>query len=95
MLRILNLPSAIRELSLNQPTAVCFQLNGRRLSVVYSDSGVTFEGQATIRVYTTDGKMVATNTGNNIDLASLPAGVYAVQFNSQKKGCTGSTLIRL
>ena len=95
LLYVLNLPSAIRELSLNQPNAVRFLLSEGRLSVVYADSGVPFEGQATIRVYTTEGKMVATNTGNSIDLASLPAGVYAVQFNSQKKECTGSTLIRL
>ena len=95
LLKILDLPSAISELSMNQPSAVRFQLSGRRLSVVYTDSGVPFEGQATIRVYTTDGKIVATNAGNSINLTSLPAGVYAVQFNAQKKECTGSTLIRL
>ena len=95
LLYVLNLPSAIRELSLNQPNAVRFLLSEGRLSVVYADSGVPFEGQATIRVYTTDGKIVATNAGNSINLTLLPAGVYAVQFNAQKKECTGSTLIRL
>lgn len=95
LLHVLDLPSAISELSMKQPSAVRFQLNGKQLSIIYSETGQPYNGQSTIHIYTTDGRMVATGTGNTINLSTLGSGVYAVQFNTLQKESTGSTLIRL
>ena len=90
LLYVLQLTTAIPSLSDHQPTGVVFRLEGRRLNVQYVG---TAEPQLT--VYSVSGKKVAETRGTSIDLASLPSGIYAVQFTTNNKETTGSTLIRL
>ena len=92
LLYILALPDIIPELSTHQPSAARFQLNGRQLNVEWD--GNTPQ-TASISIYTTDGKKVLNGKGSPLDLSSLPAGIYAVQLNTDQAKTSGSTLIRL
>ena len=78
-----------------QPQKASFRLNGRTLTALYVATQSQHTGQAELRVYTTDGRLLLTERGTTIDLSSLPRGVYAVQLNTGDKATTGSTLIRL
>lgn len=82
----------ISGLSQHQPKEVRFRLEGRQL---YIEGTAETLQHAELRVYSLRGHLVASTTGCNIDLASLPAGVYAVQLNTGNQQTTGSTLIRL
>ena len=87
LLDILGIGTSIPELSKHQPAGVKFRLQGRTLLIDGAEEGTP------IRIYTTDGKLVASTplAGGSISLpADSPAGVYAVQV-----GKLGSTLIRL
>ena len=87
VLYILGIPTAIPELSQQQPKGVKFRLEGRTLYIDGADDGTA------IRIYTTDGRLVASGplAGGRISLpADSPTGIYAVQV-----GKLGSTLIRL
>ena len=87
LLDILGLGTSIPELSKHQPAGVKFRLQGRTLLIDGAEEGTP------IRIYTTDGRLVASTplAGGSISLpADSPAGVYAVQV-----GKLGSTLIRL
>ena len=87
LLDILGIGTSIPELSKHQPAGMKFRLQGRTLLIDGAEEGTP------IRIYTTDGKLVASTplAGGSISLpADSPAGVYAVQV-----GKLGSTLIRL
>ena len=87
LLDILGIGTSIPQLSKHQPTGVKFRLQGSTLYIDGADDGTA------IRIYTTDGRLVASSSLANgcVSLpADSPAGVYAVQV-----GKLGSTLIRL
>ena len=98
LLYILGLPNAIPELSLQQPAKARFSLQGRRLSVHFTDETSPCDSPASISAYTTDGRMVCSMLldGNmSADLSTLPTGLYAIQLTTNRQQTTGSTLIRL
>ena len=87
LLYVLGIGTAIPELSQHQPKGVTFRMDGNTLSVAGAEDGTP------IRIYTTDGRLVASAplANGSVSLpAGSPAGVYAVQV-----GKLGSTLIRL
>ena len=84
--------SKIEGVSTHQPQQAQFQLNGRQLTVQFA---TTQNDQPTLRVYSTDGRLVATTQGTSIDLSGLRQGVYAVQLSTGNSQTTGATLIRL
>lgn len=93
LLEVLNLPVSIPELSQQQPADVRFRVENRHLYV-------EFEGEQPDRmvlsIYQIDGRQVLRQSGKSIaDLSRLPAGVYAVQLQTNNSQTTGSTLIRL
>ena len=86
LLHILGITTSIPSLSQHQPKGVSFRMNGNQLTI----NGV--EDGTPIRIYTTDGRLVASTSlaDGCISLPSaVPTGVYAVQV-----GTLGSTLIR-
>ena len=91
-------PTGILPVSRHQPQQASFSLSGRRLTVQYA-LPTQQHPAATLRVYTTAGRLVAqhtlSGTSDCIDLSSLPAGIYAVQLSTGSNATTGSTLIRL
>lgn len=93
LLYLLGLTDGIAPISQHQPTAATFRLQGRSLSV--ESEALSQDIVPMLQVYTTAGVLVAQEKGTSIDLSSLPAGIYAVQFNSGSRLTTGSTLIRL
>lgn len=95
LLHILGLADKIEDLSANQPAALRFQLDGRSLTVIDAATSAPLTNPATLIVYATDGRIVATASDSIIDLSHLPNGLYAVQVKTGKKETTGSTLIRL
>ena len=92
LLYVLNLETAISELSSHQPEQARFHLEGRRLVV---EGLATTPQQIELSVYNMNGQKVASTHQTAIDLTSLPSGIYAVQLNTGQKATTGSTLIRL
>ena len=82
----------IQEVSKDQPQQALFRLDGRQLTVSFSNG---YQGTATIRIFSTDGRQLLTTTDTTVNLNSLPAGVYAVQLTTGQRETTGSTLIRL
>ena len=87
LLDILGLGTSIPELSKHQPAGMKFRLQGNTLYIDGAEEGTP------IRIYTTDGRLVASTplAGGCVTLpADSPAGVYAVQV-----GKLGSTLIRI
>ena len=106
LLYVLNLETAIHELSDHQPQQATFRLEGRRLYIDGSVQDVAItsqqpqrqqqQRQPEVTVFSLDGKpLLRQRVTRYIDLTALPAGVYAVQLNTGKKETTGSTLIRL
>ena len=91
LLYILNL-TGIRDLSQHQPQQARVSLNGKRLNVSFAND---YEGPVTVRVFSTDGRLLLTSSDTNIGLERLSHGVYAVQVTTGEKSTTGSTLIRL
>jgi len=86
LLYILDMQSNIPDLSTHQPKNVTFRLKDGRLFIKGAEDGIP------IRIYTTDGRLVASAplTQGSVRLpVGKPAGVYAVQV-----GTLGSTLIR-
>ena len=86
LLHVLGLPTSIPTLSQQQPKGVNFRLKDGRLFIEGAEDGTP------VRIYTTDGRVVAsaTLTDGCVGLpVGSPAGVYAVQV-----GSLGSTLIR-
>lgn len=87
LLHVLGLPTSIPSLSQHQPEGVTFRMKDGRLFIDGAEDGTP------IRIYTTDGQLVAsaplTDGCVSLPLGS-PAGVYAVQV-----GTLGSTLIRV
>ena len=86
LLYILDMQSNIPDLSTHQPKNVTFRLKDGRLFIEGAEDGTP------IRIYTTDGRLVASAplTQGSVRLpVGKPAGVYAVQV-----GTLGSTLIR-
>lgn len=93
LLEVLDLPVRIPELSQEQPQGVTFRLENRRL---YADFGDAQPGRMVFNIYSLDGRLMLTRSGqNSVDLSALRAGVYAVQLITGSKATTGSTLIRL
>ncbi len=93
ILEALALTSSIKDLSTHQPAGIHFRMVGKTLHVAMDEAA-----QAQLKVYTTSGVLAGeyTLTGNaTINLAHLPAGVYALQLNTGNKATTGSTLVRL
>lgn len=87
LLDILGIGTSIPELSKHQPAGVKFRLEGHTLYIDGAEDGTP------IRIYTTDGRIVASAPlmNGSVSLpADSPAGVYAVQVGKQ-----GSTLVRL
>ena len=91
LLYILNL-TGIRDLSQHQPQQARVSLIGKRLNVSFAND---YEGPVTVRVFSTDGRLLLTSSDTNIGLERLSHGVYAVQVTTGEKSTTGSTLIRL
>ena len=86
LLHVLGLSTSIPTLSQQQPKGVSFRMKDGRLFIEGAENGTP------IRIYTTDGRLVALAllTDGSVSLpVSRPAGVYAVQV-----GSLGSTLIR-
>ena len=86
LLHVLGLPSSIPTLSQHQPKGVAFRMKDGRLFIEGAENGTP------IRIYTTDGRLVAyapLSEGSVSLPVGSPAGVYAVQV-----GTLGSTLIR-
>ena len=86
LLHVLGLPTSISTLSQQQPNGVNFRMKDGRLFIEGAEDGTP------VRIYTTDGRIVAsaTLTDGSVGLpVGSPAGVYAVQV-----GSLGSTLIR-
>ena len=86
LLHVLGLSTSIPTLSQHQPKGVSFRMKDGRLFIEGAENGTP------IRIYTTDGRLVALAqlTDGCVSLpVSRPAGVYAVQV-----GSLGSTLIR-
>ena len=87
LLYVLGISTAIPELSQHQPKGVTFRMNGNTLCIDGAEDGTP------IRIYTTDGRLVAAAplANGSVSLpAGSPAGIYAVQV-----GKLGSTLIRI
>ena len=84
---MLNLPTSIPTLSQHQPEGVTFRMKDGRLFIEGAEDGIP------IRIYTTDGQLVASAplAGGSVSLpVGIPSSVYAVQV-----GTMGSTLIRV
>ena len=94
LLYILDVMANIPELSSHHPGKAQFQLVGRVLKVICEDTSLS-ESSPTLTVYSLKGEKMASAKRTSIDLSTLPAGIYAVQFTSKVPGTTGSTLIRL
>lgn len=96
LLYILGLPNSIPELSQQQPAKARFSLQGRRLSVHFTAE--VPDSPASLFIYSTDGRLVRSmllGNDHTADLSTLPAGLYAIQLNTNHQQTTGSTLIRL
>ena len=92
LLRVLELPSRIPDLSDHQPQGVIFRLENHTL---YADFGDEYPKCIEFRIYTLNGSMVMNRRGkDHINLSSLKSGVYAVQLITDSRKTTGSTLIR-
>ena len=97
ILNILNLPTAITNLSQHQPSA---------LAIRPADGGIrlTFDKaptqQFTVSVYSVDGRLLSENIMNPTSSTyyflplSNASGIYVVQVISSEQGITGSELIR-
>ncbi len=83
--------TGIRGISQNQPSKAVFALDGRLLRITFGED----TPQATVRIFSTDGRQLMQTNETTVNLATLPAGVYAVQVTTGSKATTGSTLIRL
>jgi len=86
LLHVLELSTSIPTLSQHQPKGVNFRMKDGRLFIEGAENGTP------IRIYTTDGRLVAfapLSEGRVSLPVGCPAGVYAVQV-----GTLGSTLIR-
>lgn len=93
LLYVLDLPSRIPDLSMNQPQGVTFRVENRML---YVDFGDAHPKRITLNVYALDGRRLLTRSGRDrINLSTLKDGVYAVQVITDQRQTTGSTLIRL
>ena len=93
LLYVLDLPSHIPDLSMNQPQGVTFRVENRML---YVDFGDAHPKRITLNVYALDGRLLLTRSGRDrINLSTLKDGVYAVQVITDQRQTTGSTLIRL
>jgi hypothetical protein len=98
LLYILDLPNSIPELSQQQPTEARFSLQGRRLSVHFTNAAPIIDSPASLSVYTTDGckmRSMLLDGDMSADLSALPAGLYAIQLTTDHRSTTGSTLLRL
>ena len=92
LLRVLELPSRIPDLSDHQPQGVTFRMENQTL---YADFGSEHPKHIEFRIYTLNGSLVMTRRGkDHINLSSLKSGVYAVQLITDSRKTTGSTLIR-
>lgn len=93
LLRVLELPDRIPDLSNHQPQGVSFRLENQ---VLYADFGDQHPKHIEFRIYTLDGSLVMARKGkDHVNLSSLKSGVYAVQLITESRQTTGSTLIRL
>ena len=97
LLRVLDL-SDVKGLSQQQPKDIRFLLSeGRQLTALFGEAPAR---PFTIVLFDTAGRRIAEHhlpagqTSYHVDLATLPAGVYAVQVNGPSKQQRGSTLIR-
>jgi hypothetical protein len=98
LLYILGLPNSIPELSQQQPAEARFSLQGRRLSVHFTNAAPIIDSPASLSVYTTDGckmRSMLLDGDMSADLSALPAGLYAIQLTTDHRSTTGSTLLRL
>ena len=98
LLYILDLPNSIPELSQQQPAEARFSLQGRRLSVHFTNAAPIIDSPASLSVYTTDGRKMRSillDGDMSADLSALPAGLYAIQLTTDHRSTTGSTLLRL
>ena len=93
LLRVLELPDRIPDLSDHQPQGVSFRLENRTL---YADFGDAHPKRIEFQIYTLNGSLVKTVKGkDHVNLSVLKDGVYAVQLITDSPLTTGSTLIRL
>lgn len=97
LLDVLDLKTAIHDLSDTQPEAVRFALHGTRLHLDFSSpvtQSVSWRVYSLGGVQMMQGQVPAGADRAVIDLTALPAAVYAVQLTSTSLGITGSTLVR-
>lgn len=89
--------SGLRDISGDTPAAVRFSLSGDILTMTFAEPVLH---PVTVSVYSVGGTLVlrrsvgAGNSVCDINLASLPSAVYAVQLNGCDAGITGSVLVR-
>jgi hypothetical protein len=98
LLHILGI-DGIEGISQEQPRGVCFALEGgSMLRISYTKPS---DVSTQLRVYSTAGSMLLTQQlpvgqeSMQVDLSSLPTGVYAVQLTSSDPLVCGSTLVRI
>lgn len=98
LLHILGI-DGIGEISKEQPRGVTFAVEGNSLLRLSYASPSSVSAQ--LRIYNTAGSLLFTQNlpagrqSQEVSIASLPAGVYAVQLTSSDPLVTGSTLIRV
>lgn len=94
LLEVLHLPTAIKDLSTSQPSALSFALQSGQLRI----AGAAEDSPYTVRIYTVGGQQLYQQRFSggeaSISLSSMPSGVLAVQVDGPTKETTGSTLIR-
>ena len=97
LLDVLNLKTAIHDLSEEQPAAVGIALCGAQVKLTFTAPVAHPVGW---RIYSVNGVLLMQGqvpdgaSSASIDLSSLPPAVYALQLNSRAPGITGSTLVR-
>ncbi len=84
--------TGIEALSQHQPQRATITLRGREVAVTFPDG---YAGPTTLRLYSTDGKLLRQTAGTTLSLGTLTPGVYALQVTTSNSATTGSTLVRI
>ena len=97
ILNILGLPTAIKELSQHQPTALTIRPANGGIRLMFDKAPTK---PFTVRVYSLSGQLMheqavrPTLATDYVVPTAITTGIYAIQVNSPEAGVTGSELIR-